>query len=146
MVELTEVSGGVKVVVRVDNVAPGLHGVHITEFADCSSKDATSAGHHFNPDDNPHARRSEEERHLGDLGNLQVKAPDRSGQLVVVVPQANLVAGAPRSFLNRALVVHADRDNGKHQPGGDSGQRIGCAELTIAAAKTQPSGKLVMAR
>lgn len=144
-VKLTDVPGGVKVVVRVDNVKPGLHGVHITEFADCSAKDATSAGHHFNPDDNPHALPTEKKRHLGDLGNIVVKGPDGSGRLEIVVPRANLTVGAPRSLLNRALVVHADPDNGTQQPGGNSGERIGCAELTIAAAKTPPSGKLVMA-
>ena len=144
-VELTEVSGGVKVVVRVDNAAPGLHGVHITEFADCRGKNATSAGHHFNPDGHPHALPSQKQRHLGDLGNLLAKAPDGTGRLAVIVPRANLVVGAPRSFMNRALVVHAQVDDGKH-PGGNSGQRIGCAELTIAAATARGDGKVVMAR
>lgn len=145
-VTLTDVRDGVRVVVRVDNVAPGRHGVHITEFADCNAKDAKSAGGHFNPDDNPHALPSEKKRHLGDLGNLLAKAPDGSGRLEIVVPRANLVVGAPRSLLNRALVVHADPDDGKQQAGGNSGKRIGCAELTIAAAKAQRSGKVVMAR
>ena len=143
-VKLTELPNAVKVVVFVDHLEPGLHGVHIHQFADCSAKDAASAGPHFNPDDKPHGLPGAEgKRHLGDLGNLVANAPDGSGRLEVVVNGANLVAGAPKSLLNRSLVVHADIDDGKAQPAGNSGKRIGCAELTIAAAKAQPDGKVV---
>jgi len=142
-VELTDLPNGVKVVVVVDRIEPGLHGVHIHEFADCSAKDATSAGQHFNPDDKPHGLPGEGKKHLGDLGNIVAKAPDGSGRLEVVVPGANLSEGGPKSFLNHSLVVHADYDDGKKQPGGNSGKRIGCAELTIAAAKAQPEGRVV---
>jgi len=142
-VELTDLPNGVKVVVLVDRLEPGLHGVHIHEFADCSAKDATSAGQHFNPDDKPHGLPSEGKKHLGDLGNIVAKAPDGSGRLEIVVPGANLSQGGPKSFLNHSLVVHADYDDGKKQPGGNSGKRIGCAELTIAAAKAQPEGRVV---
>lgn len=142
-VELTDEPNGVKVVVLVDRLEPGLHGVHIHEFADCSAKDATSAGQHFNPDDKPHGLPGEGKKHLGDLGNIVAKAPDGSGRLEIMVPGANLSEGGPKSFLNHSLVIHADYDDGKHQPGGNSGKRIGCAELTIAAAKAQPEGRVV---
>ena len=131
--ELTEVSEGVKVVVDVKHITPGIHGVHIHEVADCSAEDASTAGEHFNPEGHPHALPDDERRHLGDLGNLVAVGQDGEGRLEVVVPGATLEPGSPRSLLNRALVVHADRDTGE-QPSGDSGARLGCAELTVAAA------------
>jgi superoxide dismutase, Cu-Zn family len=143
--ELTDVPGGVKVVVHLNHVKPGMHGVHIHEFPDCSADDARSAGGHFNPENKPHALPSEKKRHLGDLGNIVAKGPDGTGRLEIVVPEANLVVGSSRSLLNRSLVVHADMDDGTRQPGGNSGDRIGCAELTIAAGKTGP-GRVVRAQ
>ena len=143
--ELTDVPGGVKVVVHLNHVKPGMHGVHIHEFPDCSADDAKSAGGHFNPEDKPHALPSEKKRHMGDLGNIVAKGPDGTARLEIVVPNANLVVGSSRSLLNRSLVVHADMDDGTQQPGGNSGKRIGCAELTIAAGKTGP-GRVVMAQ
>lgn len=143
-VELTDVPGGVKVVIHVKNIKPGPHGVHIHEVADCSANDAESAGAHFNPENMHHALPSEKERHLGDLGNIIVEDPGGKGHLEIVVPRANLKVGARRSLLDRALVVHADADDGKRQPGGNSGARIGCAELTIKAGESK-SGKIVMA-
>jgi len=128
--ELTEVDNGVKVVVDVKHIEPGFHGVHIHEIADCSAPDASSAGEHFNPEGHPHALPSDERKHLGDLGNLVAVGPDGQGRLEVVVPGATLEAGGSLSLLNRALVVHADRDTGE-QPSGGSGARVGCAELTV---------------
>lgn len=131
--ELIEVEEGVKVVVDVKHVEPGFHGVHIHEVADCSAPDASSAGDHFNPEGHPHALPSDERRHLGDLGNLVAVGKHGEGRLEVVIPGATLEPGASTSLLNRALVVHADRDTGE-QPSGDSGARVGCAELTQDAA------------
>lgn len=131
--ELTHVDDGVKIVVDVKHIEPGFHGVHIHEIADCSAPDASSAGEHFNPEGHPHALPSDERRHLGDLGNLVAVGPEGHGRLEVVVPGATLEPGDSRSLLNRALVVHADRDTGE-QPSGDAGARVGCAELTVSAA------------
>lgn len=133
--ELTQVSDGVRVVVDVKHITPGIHGVHIHEIADCSAADASTAGEHFNPEGHSHALPEDERRHLGDLGNLVAAGQDGEGRLEVVVPGATLEPGSPRSLLNRALVVHADRDTGE-QPSGDSGARLGCAELTVAAANS----------
>lgn len=128
--ELSEVDGGVKVVVRVDDIEPGLHGVHIHETPDCSAADASSAGGHFNPTGHDHGLPTADARHLGDLGNMGAVAPDGKGVLEVVVPGATLAPDDANSFLNRALIVHADEDTGV-QPSGNSGERVGCAELTV---------------
>ncbi|MEB2312743.1 MAG: superoxide dismutase family protein [Sorangiineae bacterium] len=118
---------GVKVVVTVENAKPGLHGTHIHEKADCSAPDFTSAGGHVNPDGKQHGLPTAEEHHLGDLGNLEV-GKDGKGTLEIVVKSANLTPGDPRSFADRAVIVHEKKDDGT-PPMGGAGGRIGCGEL-----------------
>ena len=124
---LTEVADGVKVVLSVAHVAPGDHGAHIHEKGDCSAADGTSAGGHLNPAGNPHALPPTTPRHLGDLGNITVGA-DGKGTLEIVAPGANLEEGSPNSFLHRAIIIHAKKDDGG-QPTGNAGARIGCGEI-----------------
>jgi superoxide dismutase, Cu-Zn family len=118
---------GVKVSVRLGNGPSGLKGMHIHETGDCSANDAMSAGDHFNPGGHDHGRPPDDARHLGDLGNIGIDTSG-TGQLEIVVAGANLKPGDPNSFLGRALIVHAKRDDGS-QPAGNAGARIGCGEI-----------------
>jgi Cu-Zn family superoxide dismutase len=118
---------GVKVSIRLGNAPPGLHGAHIHEKGDCSAADATSAGDHFNPAGHEHGRPPDEKRHLGDFGNIGVDASGL-GVLEIVVKEANLKPGDKNSYLDRALIIHAKKDDGS-QPSGNAGARIGCAEI-----------------
>lgn len=122
-----ETPDGLKVSIRLGNAPPGLHGAHIHEKGDCSAADATSAGDHFNPGGHPHGRPPDEKRHLGDFGNIGVD-PAGMGVLEIVVKDANLKPGDKNSFLDRALIIHAKKDDGS-QPLGNAGARIGCAEI-----------------
>src|SRR5206468_489386 len=74
--KLEKTDGGVKVTVDLSDAPPGVHGAHIHEKADCSSADGKSAGDHFNPDGHKHGM-PPGERHLGDLGNIEV---DKKGK------------------------------------------------------------------
>jgi superoxide dismutase, Cu-Zn family len=124
---LSETAEGVKVVLTVENVAPGEHGAHVHENGDCSAPDAASAGSHYNPSSHPHALPASEPRHLGDLGNITVGA-DGKGTIEVVAVGANLKEGDPSSFLGRAIIVHEKQDDGG-QPVGNAGGRIGCGVI-----------------
>ena len=126
----TDVDGGVKVVVQVAGAPPGKVATHIHETGDCSAPDAKSAGGHFNPEHHQHALPPSGERHLGDLGNIEV-GPDGKGTLEIVVKGANLKPGDPNSYLGRAIIVHEKVDTGE-QPTGNAGGRIGCG---VIAAK-----------
>jgi len=118
---------GVKVTVDVSGAPPGPHAAHIHQTADCSDKEAKSAGDHFNPMMHEHGLPPSEMRHLGDLGNLEVNK-DGKGHLEITIAGANLKRGDKMSFLERAIVVHEKVDNGG-QPAGNAGKRIGCGEI-----------------
>jgi Cu-Zn family superoxide dismutase len=127
----TQVDGGVKVTIQVAGAPPGKVATHVHETGDCSAPDGKSAGGHFNPGSKPHGMPPAAERHLGDLGNIEVK-PDGTGSHEIVVKGATLEAGVPTSYLGRAIIVHEKQDDGG-QPTGNAGGRIGCG--VIAAAK-----------
>src|SRR2546423_5114726 len=55
-VTFTPVADGVQVHADLAGLTPGKHGFHIHEFGDCSAADASSAGAHFNPTNQPPAR------------------------------------------------------------------------------------------
>ncbi len=124
---LTETEGGVHIVLNVEGVQPGDHGAHVHEKGDCSSADAKSAGGHFNPHTKDHGLPGAEKRHLGDLGNISI-GKDGKGSLDITAPGANLKADDPQSFVGRAIIVHAKKDDGG-QPVGNAGDRIGCGVI-----------------
>ena len=126
-VSLATEKGGVAVTVEVEGATPGRHGIHFHENADCSAPDASSAGPHWNPERHQHGLPPVKPRHLGDMGNLDVGAKGK-GRMQFFMDGANLIPGDPHSLVGRALIVHEKRDDGS-QPVGNSGGRIGCAEI-----------------
>jgi Cu-Zn family superoxide dismutase len=127
---LVQRDGGVDVHIEIEGAPPGPHGVHIHQVADCSAPDATSAGEHFDPDGEPHGLPEDAYHHAGDLGNVTVDA-NGHGELRLFVPGATLERGYAKSLVGRALIVHAAPDDGRSQPSGNSGERIGCAEIVV---------------
>jgi Cu-Zn family superoxide dismutase len=111
---------------EIKGLTPGLHGIHIHEKGDCSAPDATSAGGHFNPAGKPHGGPEGAERHAGDLGNL-IADSYGTAILKVTVGGISIVKDAPNSVIGRSLIVHADPDDYKTQPTGNSGKRVACA-------------------
>jgi Cu-Zn family superoxide dismutase len=132
-VTFTPVADGVKVHAELTGLTPGKHGFHVHEFGDCGAADASSAGGHFNPTNQPHAGPDSAARHEGDMGNVEA---DTSGnaKLDYVDHQISLGNDA-KSAIGRSVVVHAKPDDLKSQPSGDSGARIACG--VIGWAKSQ---------
>jgi Cu-Zn family superoxide dismutase len=114
--------------VEVEKATPGLHGVHVHEKGDCNDPGAMSAGGHFNPANGAHHGGPQTTvRHGGDLGNIEV-GPDGKGVLDVIVPDLT-VAGPGTGVVGRAIVVHENADDLQTDPAGNSGARIGCAQI-----------------
>lgn len=118
----------VHLLVNVQGLKPGqAHGFHIHAVGDCSSGDGMSAGGHFNPAGKPHGDPAGGEHHAGDLPALQA---DKSGhaKAEATVSGVTLEPG-PTSLIGRAVIIHADPDDFKTQPTGNSGARIACGVI-----------------
>ena len=119
---------GVRVDVRVRGLTPGLHGIHVHAVGKCDGPAFTTAGAHFNPNQKQHGGLNPAGPHAGDLGNIEVKA-DGTGALSFVTPLLSLAPGASQSVLSGgglAVVIHAQPDDDKTDPSGNSGDRIAC--------------------
>lgn len=130
-----EANEQVKVVARVENVSPGVHGFHIHETGDCSADDFTSAGGHFAPDGNPHGAPTDEKHHAGDLGNITV-GEDGVGNLEIT-SEVLTVSPGPHSVVGKAVILHEGEDDLESQPTGDAGARIACGVVALAGDETE---------
>lgn len=118
----------VHVLVVAQGLKPGqAHGFHIHEAGDCSSGDGMSAKGHFNPMGKPHGNPASGEHHAGDLPQLQA-AKNGHAMLDADVEGITLEPG-PTSIIGRGLIIHADPDDFKTQPTGNSGARIACGVI-----------------
>lgn len=103
---------------------------HVHERGDCSAVDASSAGAHFNPFNQPHGRNSAGAHHIGDMDNLRADAQGRVS-VDVRLPAVTLGGGAATDIVGRALVVHANADDYRSQPAGNAGARIACGVIRV---------------
>lgn len=123
-----QVGDKVRVVVFVQGLKPGQeHGLHIHEVGDCSAPDAMSAKGHFDPFKKPHGHPSSPERHAGDLPALKANKEGRAN-IQVDMDIITLRPGAA-NIIGRSIIVHADPDDYKTQPTGNSGARIACGVI-----------------
>jgi Cu-Zn family superoxide dismutase len=124
-VSFVEIGGKVTVRADVRGLRPGAQfGFHIHEKSDCSAP-----GEHFNPTGKPHGHYRVAERHAGDLINLQ---SDAEGNAVYAF-ETNLltVTAGPTSVIGRTIVIHADPDDYRTQPAGNSGDAIACGLIRV---------------
>jgi Cu-Zn family superoxide dismutase len=129
-VRFTQEGNAVKITALLEGLTPGQkHAMHIHEFGDCSAPDATSAGSHYNPEKHPHGLPEANQRHAGDLGNVQA---DAQGKAKYEISVNNMtIAGTKNPIIGRAVIVHAKPDDGS-QPVGNAGGRIACGVIGVA--------------
>lgn len=118
--------GNVRITATITGLKPGPHGFHIHEKGDCSSDDGSSAGGHFNPDNQPHGSPDSEKRHVGDLGNI---IADYKGIAVYDRLDKFVKLEGPHSVIGRAIIIHDDVDDMTTQPTGNAGGRIACGVI-----------------
>lgn len=124
--------GPVRMVIRVENLSPGEHAIHLHEKGDCSAPDATSAGGHWNPTDDPHGKRGDNGFHAGDIDNL-VAGEDGVATLEMEFDDWSIGGSDDSSILNKAVIIHADADDFESQPAGNAGGRIACGVIQASA-------------
>jgi superoxide dismutase, Cu-Zn family len=129
---LTEEADGVRIEITGVGLPPGPKGLHIHEVAKCETPDFVSAGAHFNPAGKKHGRLHPDGAHAGDLPNLVVTALGTAG-LDATTKAVTLKTGVPDSVFaegGTSLIIHAQPDDEKTDPTGNSGARIACGVIT----------------
>lgn len=111
-------------------MAPGTHGTHLHMVGSCVAPAFTSAGSHLNPSGHQHGTDNPNGSHLGDLPNIVI-SPDGTGTLSALLrgTRSNVEA-ALFDADGTAIVIHADADDYKTDPTGNSGGRIACGVLS----------------
>ncbi|KAN0000638.1 hypothetical protein ACTFIZ_001074 [Dictyostelium cf. discoideum] len=112
----------------VSGLTPGQHGIHVHEFGD-TSNGCISAGEHYNPRYREHGSPLDVERHIGDLGNIEVLS---NGVSTISIRDTVMSLFGMFSVMGRTIVIHADRDDygrgnfSDSKTTGHSGKRVGC--------------------
>ena len=121
--------GGVHVTGEIGGlVRNAVHGIHVHEKGDCSAADASSAGGHFNPRNQPHGRPGAGAHHAGDMPNISADA-NGVARVDLHLPGLTLGGATATDIVGRAVVVHAQPDDYATQPSGNSGARIACGVI-----------------
>ena len=125
-----DVGGAIRVRVEAAGLAQGAYGVHIHTAGRCDAPGFTTAGPHWNPSGQQHGKDNPQGMHKGDLPNLLV-GTDGQGSFEYTIPGATL-DGAANALLDAdgaAVVIHAQPDDYRSDPSGNSGSRIACGVL-----------------
>jgi Cu-Zn family superoxide dismutase len=138
MVEFTQTGDTVRVKGQIRGLTPGKHAFHIHQWGDCSDPAGMSAGPHFNPDMKHHGGPDSEDRHVGDLGNIEAGA---DGVANIDLSDRQLSLQGRHSIIGRSVIVHAGVDDLKTDPAGNAGGRIGCGVVGIANPNPTPAKK-----
>jgi Cu-Zn family superoxide dismutase len=119
-----EMDGHVMAHAHVTGLKPNAeHGFHLHEKGDCASADGTSAGGHFNPAGSPHGPQ-DGPHHAGDMPALKSDA-NGVADAKFMLDGVSIGSGSA-DIVNRAVIVHANPDDYKTQPTGNSGARVAC--------------------
>jgi len=159
IITLTQIGDKCRIKYIIRGLKPGKHGFHIHDKADFSDG-CTSAGPHYNPHGKTHGAPKDEERHVGDLGNI---VPNDKGVARGILTDKLIKLDGEFSVVGRSFMVHADEDdlglgdnsepgpppvNGKASKAtGNAGARIACGEIKLvpppikAVCEVSPQGK-----
>ena len=122
-IALYDTSYGLMIEPHLSFLAPGLHGLHLHQHADCNEH-GMAAGGHFDPSVSNVHRGPYGNGHLGDLPVLYVNANGKA-LVPVLAPRLKIA-----DLKDMAIMVHAGGDNYTDNPSlGGGGARIACGVI-----------------
>jgi superoxide dismutase, Cu-Zn family len=124
---LSDAGNGVLITGTLSEVSPGPHAIHFHAVGKCEPP-FDSAGDHFNPAGKMHGILNEAGHHAGDMPNV-VMPEEGKGAMQIFAAGVTLAVNVGNSLRDgdgTAIVIHADPDDYKTDPAGNSGDRIAC--------------------
>jgi len=118
--------------IKLKNLPPGEHAVHVHEHAACDAPDFKTAGGHFNPASKKHGIDNPEGHHNGDLPQNVTVASNGTGSATFNVDYLSLDPSASDSIFSNggtSIMVHEKADDMKTDPTGNAGNRIACGVI-----------------
>ncbi|KAL4714126.1 hypothetical protein ACJJTC_008480 [Scirpophaga incertulas] len=123
----------VRVQGMVSGMSAGEYGFHVHEKGDVSGGCGTT-GAHFNPEKKDHGHPNDENRHVGDLGNIVF---DDQGSASFDFVDNMLALRGPHNIIGRAVVLHEKQDDygrSSHPDSrktGNAGGRVACGVIGL---------------
>lgn len=126
------IASGTMFLLKLHDLPPGVHGMHIHGVGQCTPPSFDSAGPHWNPASHQHGKDNPKGKHAGDLDNITIPA---DGKLELQIDMPGIALRGDGGLLDQdgaAIVIHAGPDDYKTDPTGNSGARIACAPVQFA--------------
>jgi Cu-Zn family superoxide dismutase len=111
----------------VSGLTPGKHGFAIHVLGDIS-QNGTRVGGHFNPFGKNHGAPTDDERHVGSLGNIEA---NQEGRAVIKIEDRLVKLIGPQSVIGRSLII-TKREDDLGKGGHESSLRDGNAGEPVA--------------
>ncbi|MDP9051227.1 MAG: superoxide dismutase family protein [Acidobacteriota bacterium] len=118
---------------KLKNLPPGDHAVHIHANSVCDQPDFKGAGGHFNPETKQHGMDNPMGHHAGDLPKNVTVGEDHTAQATFKVNYLSLGADASTSVIGHSIMIHEKADDMKTDPTGNAGNRIACGVINAPA-------------
>ena len=131
LVKLEESGDVTKIWINFSGLTPGKHGFHIHEFGNLTNACHTAGGH-FNPYKKTHGGPEDEERHVGDLGNV---VADDQGNVEFQIEDKLIKLTGEHSVIGRSCVIHESVDDlgqggfSDSKTTGHAGGRLACGVI-----------------
>lgn len=123
----TQLGDGIRVRLEASGMPRGSYGAHVHTTGRCDAPDFATAGSHWNPSGQQHGKNNPRGMHKGDLPNLMIDTSGR-GSVEITIPDTAM-RGSGLAMLDAdgaSLVIHAQADDYRTDPSGNSGGRIAC--------------------
>jgi Cu-Zn family superoxide dismutase len=122
---LSNTTGGLILTGGLSGLPAGVHGIHVHTTGRCEPP-FESAGAHWNPASRMHGTLNPQGPHLGDMPNVTVSS---SGSVTLSVTTPGGTLRGTDGLMDSdgaAVVIHAQADDYRTDPSGNSGVRIAC--------------------
>jgi len=128
-VQVLQAGNQVNLVVAAAGMTEGAKGTHLHMVGKCDAPDFASAGGHLNPAGHQHGSENAAGAHFGDLPNIMIGSAGGGTMSAMLQGAAEQILPVLFDADGTAVVIHAQADDYRTDPSGNSGSRVACGVL-----------------